>query len=226
MDVIFTSGDHQKREALLTIQSRNVLESQDERELFISVTDITKQKDDEKRIQTLLDEKEIFLKEIHHRVKNNMNSIISLISIEMALYPDMESTRLLQDIIGRIRSMSHLYNRLLEAELYDKVDFSLYMEGLIEQIRRVYPYQGTISVTTRFDDFTIDPQRVFPLGLIVNELYCNAVKHAFPDGRDGSVQFEASYNDGTVTFRYKDNGPRPETGVCHICWYFQRFRGP
>ncbi len=168
--------------------------------------DITERKQVEKKIENLLQEKEILLKEVHHRIKNNMNVIRSLLSLQSNALDNPEAVTALQDAIGRIESMGVLYDKLYTTESYQDVSIKEYLPQLINEIFQMFPDRQNIKIKTKINDFIIGTKVIFPLGIIVNELLTNAMKYAFTGRESGLIHLSAVLKRNHVTIIFEDNG--------------------
>jgi PAS domain S-box-containing protein len=135
----------------------------------------------EEQLKTSLDEKDVLLKEIHHRVKNNLQIIASLLQLQSDAQADAKTRDLFQDCRGRIRSMALIHEQLYKSKDMKTIDFADYITQLVNHIRRSFA-QTTLNVTVRLDipSLTLDIDHALPLGLIINELVSNSFKYAFP----------------------------------------------
>jgi PAS domain S-box-containing protein len=168
--------------------------------------DVTERKRTGDRIAALLREKEILLKEVHHRIKNNMSSMISLLSLQAAALKNSEAAAALQEAKGRMRSMAVLYDKLYRSENLREMSLRTYLPPLIEEIAAVFPNQDSVKIEMKIDDIVLGVRALSPLGIIVNELLTNAMRHAF-SGRDaGSIIVSASAKNGRVTLVIEDDG--------------------
>ena len=171
-------------------------------------TDITGRKRMEEAAQTSLREKETLLREIHHRVKNNMQVISSLLNLQAGHIADEEARRMLKEGQLRIRSMALIHEKLYQARDLSKIDFAAYLQSLASflfQFFKVDPEQ--VRLETDLEDVRLDINTAVPCGLLVNELVSNALKHAFPDGRRGTVWIKLRREkDGTLKLRVADDG--------------------
>jgi two-component sensor histidine kinase len=178
--------------------------------------DITERKLGEKKIQSLLQEKEILLKEIHHRVKNNMNVIRNLLTMQSDIIDIPEASSAFQDAIARIESMRILYNKLYRTESYKDVSIKDYLELLIDEIFQLFPNMQNIKIEKQIENFVIGTKTIFPLGIIVNELITNAMKYAFLNRDSGLLKISAVKENNHVTFIFEDNGVgMPEIDETH-----------
>lgn len=154
-----------------------------------------------------LAEKEVLLREIHHRVKNNLQIISSLLQKQARLSGDENFRRFVRDGQDRIQSMALIHQKLYRSTELEGIDVRAYLEELGAHISRS---QGSgaegIALNLRADDTQLDIDTAVPLGLILNELITNAFKYAFPDGREGSIIVEFSRRAGKALLRVSDNG--------------------
>jgi PAS domain S-box-containing protein len=174
---------------------------------IISVTrDITERKRAEDKIKALLREKELLLKEVHHRIKNNMSSLMSLLSLQSNALKNPEAVGALLEAKDRMRSMGVLYDKLYRSENLREMSIKDYLPPLVDEIVGVFPNRGLVKVETRVDDIVLGVKALSPLGIIVNELITNAMKYAFAGRESGSISVSASAKDGRVTLIVEDDG--------------------
>lgn len=147
------------------------------------------QQEASKIIEGSLHEKEVLLKEIHHRVKNNFQIISSLLSLQTMSIEDEKIVHLLQESRDRIQSMALIHERLYRSENFSYIDFREYTESIAEQISSSYGTKyGSIRLEINADKVSLTLDSAIPLGLILNELLTNAYKHAFPNEKTGSIR--------------------------------------
>ena len=143
------------------------------------IVDISERKEAEKEIKRQLAEKEILLKEVHHRIKNNIASIGGLLSLHRQSVVNPEAVAALQEAIGRVDSMRILYDKLLQSTEYTDISVKNYVDSLVDAIVALFPDSTKVTVEKNIADFHLDAKRLFPLGLIINELITNKIKYAF-----------------------------------------------
>jgi PAS domain S-box-containing protein len=171
--------------------------------------DITERKNQEAQILASLKEKEILLREIHHRVKNNLQVISSLFNLQMERLADPLILSVFRESQDRILSMSMVHEALYQSESFSEIDFADYLESFVRRLLSSYcadPNQVELRINA--ESVTIGIDQAIPCGLIVHELVSNAFKHAFPAGRKKKglleVMFRRVGNDLRLTVR--DNG--------------------
>jgi two-component sensor histidine kinase len=162
----------------------------------------------EEAVQVSLREKEILLREIHHRVKNNLQVISSLFNLQAGYIKDKEALRILKEGQTRIRSMALVHEKLYQSGNLSKIDLAGYIQSLSAHLFHVYLVDpNQVRLETEYGDVTLDINSAVPCGLILNELISNALKHAFPAGRKGVLTIRLRRGkDGAVELRIADNG--------------------
>jgi PAS domain S-box-containing protein len=156
----------------------------------------------------LLNEKEVLLKEIHHRVKNNLQIISSLLNLQTDQVKDSGTLRILHDSQTRVRSMALIHEKLYQSKSMAKIDFGEYVTSLTKDLFRSYQRSlGEIKLNIHVDEVTLDLDYAVPCGLILNELMTNALKYAFPEGRKGSIWVELRADPKQfISLRVADDG--------------------
>ncbi|HZL18300.1 MAG TPA: histidine kinase dimerization/phosphoacceptor domain -containing protein [Polyangia bacterium] len=166
-------------------------------------------------VRASLREKEVLLKEIHHRVKNNLQVISSLLNLQARYLTDPAARAIFSQSQTRVQSIALVHERLYESADLSHVDFGKYVAVLIDNVFDTYdaPSRGIAKVIDVGDvHLTVDV--AIPCGLIVNELVTNALKHAFPDGRAGTVRVGLSESpEGTLDLTVQDDGVGMPAGV-------------
>ena len=160
----------------------------------------------ENGIKHQLLEKEIILKEVHHRIKNNIASIGSLLSLQLQSLTNPEAVSVLQDAVGRVNSMQILYEKLLPTDDYQVTSLKEYLNNLIDEIIHLFPVNINIAVEKQIDDIQLEPRRLFPIGIIVNELLTNTIKYGFTGRDSGLIQITLREEQRDVTLTIQDNG--------------------
>jgi len=168
--------------------------------------DITEEKGYEKRIEKLLVEKELLLKEVHHRIKNNMNTISSLLSLQAGSVKDVAAVNTLNDARNRIQSLTLLYDKLYQSPDYTELAIKEYISSLVDEVVANFPNGKNVKIEKHIDDFVLDVNRLQPLGIMINEVLTNIMKYAFLGRETGVITVHARNVDGHVTVVVQDNG--------------------
>lgn len=182
-------------------------------DLLIIVSDIRDQKASEKRITNLLEEKELLLREVHHRIKNNMNTISSLLMLQSYSVPDKAAAEALKEAQERVRTMMILYEDLYRDADFNTLEVKPYLTNLMRNMEESYGDQPGVSLNGSFGDIVMNDKDALALGIIMNELVANAYKYAFRNRSNGRIDVTLDQrNDGDVFFSVRDNGAGiPET---------------
>jgi len=168
---------------------------------------ITERKLAEDKIKASLAEKEMLLKEVHHRVKNNMQVISSLLKLQSGSVKNKEDAALFEDSRDRIKSMALVYNKLYQSEDLAHVDFGEYVGELARNLAHSYKtVSGKVTTSVEGGDVSLGVDQAIPCGLVVNELITNSLKYAFPKGRDGEIRVSLAENEGEVELTVSDDG--------------------
>jgi PAS domain S-box-containing protein len=180
----------------------------------VVLRDITERVQAERQIEASLREKEVLLQEIHHRVKNNLQIISSLLNLQAQQIGDQEIVDVFRDSQNRIRSMALIHEQLYGSHDLAGIDFGAYIQDLAIDLFRSYQADSRwIKLDVETDKVSLGIDRAVPCGLIVNELVSNALKHAFPDGRAGRIQVALGENGGELTLLVEDDGVGLPEGV-------------
>lgn len=176
------------------------------RGMVATIEDITERVEAGRRMQVLVAEKERALAEAHHRVINNMGIVTSLLSLHANAARDEASRGVLGDAAARVQSMVGLYNRLYRREADGPTSIGEFLPPLVDEIAGVLDIHGTLSVHVTADDVEVDQKTLQTIGIAVNELMTNSVKHAFSDTQKGHITVAALENASGIAIVYQDNG--------------------
>ncbi|MEN9332184.1 MAG: hypothetical protein RLZZ94_1274, partial [Bacteroidota bacterium] len=204
-EVLSKSGKHYWLSSTLTpIFS----EQGDLKNIVVIETDITLRKKMEEQIKAALEEKGLLLREIHHRVKNNLQIIISLFNLQTSYIDDDKAYQALKEGQDRIKSMALIHERFYQSDGISQIDFDDYSRKLIEHLYSSFKINpNTIVVDIKIENVKLDIDTAVPCGLIINEIVSNAFKHAFKEGDKGIVQIRLqNTTEGEYYLEIKDNG--------------------
>jgi two-component sensor histidine kinase len=169
--------------------------------------EIGERKQAEEEIRASLQEKEVLLKEIHHRVKNNLQVISSLLNLQSAKAEEPVAIAVLTESKDRVRAMSLIHEKLYQSSNLSRLDFGEYIDDLAGSLLRSNEVAlATISPRIETEAVPLDLDAAIPCGLIVNELVTNALKHAFPNDAQGEVWIELKRDNGSVRLTVGDDG--------------------
>jgi PAS domain S-box-containing protein len=178
-----------------------------EARIIVAAHDITRQKQDEEAIRASLNEKVLLLREIHHRVKNNLQIIISLTNLQARTMVDPKMKQAMAETKNRIRAMSLVHEKLYMSENISSIDLADYTRYLATQLFSFYGVDHRrVSLKNDIAKIPLDINTAIPLGLILNEIISNALKHAFPDDRSGTISISGRSDGGLLTLDVKDDG--------------------
>ena len=160
------------------------------------------------QLRTSLSEKTVLLKEIHHRVKNNLQIIYSLLSLQSDQVRDQQTLEMLRDSKHRVRSMALIHEKLYRSNDLQKIDFGEYITALTSDLMSSYAFSSmAVELKMHISDVHLSVDTAVPCGLMVNELVTNCLKYAFPDGRAGEINIELRRReDERVILLVSDNG--------------------
>lgn len=155
-------------------------------------------------LSAALEEREVLLREVHHRVKNNLQIVSSLMNIQ-ARGLDARSRAALEDCQSRVHTIALIHGALYDAKNLANVSFSSYLRDLATNVLRATGGKA-ISLEVKCDDVQLPIAKAIPCGLIVNELMTNAIKHAFPGGRSGTIRLELKEEGRQLVVSVRDDG--------------------
>ncbi|AFZ25509.1 PAS domain S-box [Cylindrospermum stagnale PCC 7417] len=170
--------------------------------------DITEHKQAEEKIKASLKEKEVLLKEIHHRVKNNLGIVSSLLQMQYRRTQDPQANAILRDSQNRISSIALVHEKLYRSDELSDIDFAQYIPDLTTHLFDSYNVSNSlIQLNIQVDHASLDIETAIPCGLIINELVSNALKYAFPSNCEGKIQVRFYQEcDRTLKLIIRDNG--------------------
>lgn len=157
-------------------------------------------------ISKSLQEKETLLKEIHHRVKNNLQVVSSLLSMQSRFITDENALGAVNEGQTRVESMALIHQKLYQENNLSGVQAKEYIEDLTEILKQSYTTDSEIEFEYDIDDLLIDVDTIIPIGLILNELICNSLKHAFPNTEEGLIKVELKEEANELKLKISDNG--------------------
>ena len=181
-----------------------------QRKILTILSDLTERKQAEALVQASLQEKEALLKEVHHRVKNNLQVITSLLRLEAGRSGQPDTKAVLKEMQGRVRSMALLHESLYRSGVFATIDLGSYLGQISTQsFRTLAATPGAVQLRLDLASVAVEMDQALPCGLLVNELVSNCFKHGFPDGRPGEVRVELQPVPGGPQWRLRVS----DTGV-------------
>lgn len=175
--------------------------------LFLAIAhDITDQKRTEHEQENLLNQKDLLIKEVHCRVKNNMNTIMSLLHLQADSLDNSFTSKTLREAAGRIQSMQFLYNKLEKNGDFSTVSTKQYLESLAENITSNNEYPKQINIIENIEDIFLHPNYLFHMGIILNEIITNSLKHAFSEVMNPEIIISFTKDGEDFIFSIEDNG--------------------
>ena len=175
--------------------------------VFAAARDVTDRKIANDKLKEALNEKEMLLKEVYHRVKNNLQVVSSLINLQARNVKNEATAELLKQSADRIKAMALLHEKLYQSKDLARIDFNAYIHSLADHLLFGYGvHSDKIRVNIRIDDIFLDVDTAIPCGLIINELLSNALEHAFPDNRHGEIGITFTQDQGEFILVISDNG--------------------
>jgi hypothetical protein len=172
------------------------------------VRDITERKQTEEKIMASLREKEVLLKEIHHRVKNNLQIVSSLLYLQITRTEHPGAVSALRESQSRVKSMALIHEKLYRSPDLASIDMGSYTKSLDSDLRNTLRTEAaSVRLTLNIENIPLGISEAIPCGLIINELVSNSLKHAFPGGKGGEVTIQLARADSNcITLSVSDNG--------------------
>ena len=174
---------------------------------MVIATDVTEKKIATDKLKASVREKEILIQEIHHRVKNNMQIISSLLNLQSRYVEDEEAVDVLKESQNRVKSMAMIHEKLYQSEDLTQINFADYIQSLVSNL--LYSYnikRGNIKPVLEVDDVNLNIETAVPCGLIISELVSNSLKYAFPDGMKGEIFVSLKLVEEMYELIISDNG--------------------
>jgi PAS domain S-box-containing protein len=179
-----------------------------------SIQDITERRDAEETLRVSLHEKEVLLREIHHRVKNNLQIISSLVNLQSNRTEDESARGIFRDIRDRVHSMALVHENLYRSDNLSRINFANYIRTLVNELGRAYASSCAIRLTMDLEPLSLSVDTAIPCGLVVNELVTNAYKHAFRNRPEGEISLSLHQaSDDTIILTVRDNGTGMPPGM-------------
>ncbi len=169
--------------------------------------DITERIHHEEKVNQSLKEKEVLLKEVHHRVKNNMQVISSILNLQSSYVTDEYALSLLKESQNRIKTMAYIHESLYQNKTFTSINFSEYISTLASNILQSYAASAQkVSLSLNVNKIILNLDTSIPAGLIINELVTNSIKHAFTESKQGIILINLNTKDNVLFLEVSDNG--------------------
>jgi PAS domain S-box-containing protein len=172
----------------------------------LTLADITERKQAEETVRASLQEKEMLLQEIHHRVKNNLQVIMSLLGLQSLQVTDSEALQILNESRSRIKAMALIHENLYTAHESSGLNLTSYLKLLSGQIMEGYNLSKNIELIYDGDQVIVDINKAVPIGLVLNELLTNSLKYAYSDVSRGTLEVNVLKRNGKIEVMTRDNG--------------------
>jgi len=184
------------------------LDLEGERCVLATTRDVTEQREAEDRLRASLKEKEILFKEVHHRVKNNLQIVSTLLHLQSKFLVDERDLKTFKESQNRVRAMALIHEKLYGSKNLAKLDLASYVASLADHLFEAFGVdRSTVKLQAEVEDIALNMDKAVPFGLILNELVSNALKYAFPEGRKGTVRIELrARQNGEVALSVSDDG--------------------
>jgi PAS domain S-box-containing protein len=174
---------------------------------LVYLRDVTDRKEAENQVKSSLAEKEVLLREIHHRVKNNLAVIAGMLSLQADSASDEKAKEILTECQNRVKAMAEVHTQLYQSQNLASIDFGKYLDSLVHGVFYNTRYAGEdIALNVAAEPINLDIDHAIPLGLVANELVTNSLKHAFRDSNSGTVTVNLTGSGERVALTVSDNG--------------------
>ncbi len=217
MDALYSKGTEQleflhlaKDGTRIPVEVSSHLVQLDGEDYLLSIArDVTERREYERRLRASIEEKEVLLGEIHHRVKNNLQIVSSMLHIEAGRSNEeqRDATTVLRETQARVQAMAVVHEVIYSVGTAAHVDLGEYLPRLVDNVKNIYMGSGALRYHADCTSVEVDLDRAVPIGLFVNEAVTNAVQHAFPDGRQqGSIMLRVTDREETIGILVTDDG--------------------
>ncbi|EKQ55644.1 MAG: PAS domain S-box [Methanobacterium sp. Maddingley MBC34] len=175
--------------------------------VVFSMTDIDSLKVAEENFRTSLEEKELLLRELHHRVKNNMQIISSLLSLQTQHIKDERDLKIFESSQNRVKTMSLIHDELYSSQDFSHINLSEYIQNISKELLTSHIEDpGRVKLTVNVEDVRMELETAIPLGLLINEIVANSVNHAFPNDQSGEIIVELERDGDAFILKMSDDG--------------------
>jgi len=172
-----------------------------------TIVDVTEKKRADEKMRASLREKEVLLREIHHRVKNNLQIVTSLLHLQSNRTGDERVRELLRESTNRVASIALVHQRLYESADLSRIPFATYLRDLASSLWKAYGVgEASVGLRIAAGEVVLSVDTAVPCGLLLNEILSNALKHAWPDGRKGTIEVRLEVADGRCRLGVADDG--------------------
>jgi two-component system, sensor histidine kinase PdtaS len=204
IETVFTRSDNSEIDVEISI---SLVQFSDDFYMVMVARDITERKEFENALKASLKEKEVLIREIHHRVKNNMQIISSLLNLQKQYVHDEEAVDVLKESQNRVKSMAIIHEKLYKSRNFSEINFADYIQSLVDDLFYSYGVDSNlIKKNIALDDVMMGLETAIPCGLIISELVTNTLKYAFPNHSKGEFKIELHEIDGIYNLIIADDG--------------------
>ena len=176
------------------------------KEISCLAHEVTDKKMAEWKLKESIAEKDVLLKEVHHRVKNNLQVISSILNLQTSRITDDNSLNIIRESQDRIKSMSFIHESLYQTTNFSSIKFYDYIDNLSRNLVQTYAYEKNIKLETNLERVDVSLDQAIPCGLVLNELISNALKYAFRDTSEGTLRISLKEEKNEIEIKVEDNG--------------------